>query len=307
MSEMYHIWRKPTTARTMIAGWNQWADAGSVSSGLPQYLIEHTRAARLGRICPAHFYLFQIPGAHHLLRPVVRLVDGGRAHLSKHRNEFFFASGDGDDFLIFSGEEPHRDEDLYASTFLDAVAALGVETVAVVAGVHGPVPHTRPRRVSCVYSLRSMKAALSQYAVRFSNYEGGATIGMVLASKAEERGIRLFRFCAYVPTYDFVAGSVLVRHFVMENDHRAWYELMRRLNHMFHLGVDLSDLAAQSAGLTAAWDAQVARLASDLPQLHIQDYLDRVEAEFVEETGDHISDVWDEALRDILSEDGLGQ
>jgi hypothetical protein len=44
MSELVELWEKPSAARTMIAGWHQWADAGSVSSGLPQYLIDHTDA-----------------------------------------------------------------------------------------------------------------------------------------------------------------------------------------------------------------------------------------------------------------------
>ena len=62
----------------MIAGWHQWADAGSISSGLPLYLIEQTQARKIGRIKPDGFYLFQIPGAHHLLRPVVKLNEGYR-------------------------------------------------------------------------------------------------------------------------------------------------------------------------------------------------------------------------------------
>ncbi len=303
MSEIYHIWQKPTTARCMIAGWRQWADAGSVSSGLPRYLIDHTRAARIGRIRPAEFYLFQIPGAHHSLRPVVKLADGHRARLDKWTNEFFLASAGGEDFTVFLGEEPHHDEELYAAVFFDAVEALGVETVAVVAGVHGPVPHARERRVSCVYSLPSMKAVLTQHAVRFSSYQGGATIGMYLASKAEERGIRLFRFCAYVPTYDFSAGSALIQRLAMDDDYKAWYELMKRLNPMFHLDVDLSDLAARSSRLVGAWDKQIDRLDRDLPQLRVREYLDKVEAEFIEETGDRGSDLWDQALRDIFSED----
>jgi len=60
----------------MIAGWHEWADAGAVSSGLPQYLIDETRARKIGEIAPDGFYLFQIPGTHHLLRPVVQLEEG---------------------------------------------------------------------------------------------------------------------------------------------------------------------------------------------------------------------------------------
>ena len=36
----------------LIAGWRQWADAGSISSGLPQYLIEQTQARHVASIRP---------------------------------------------------------------------------------------------------------------------------------------------------------------------------------------------------------------------------------------------------------------
>ena len=44
MSEWVEFWEKPGPGRCMIAGWHQWADAGSVSSGLPQYLVNYTGA-----------------------------------------------------------------------------------------------------------------------------------------------------------------------------------------------------------------------------------------------------------------------
>ena len=55
----------------MIAGWRQWADGGSISSGLPRYLVEEMGARKIGEIAAGGYYLFQIPGMHHLLRPVI--------------------------------------------------------------------------------------------------------------------------------------------------------------------------------------------------------------------------------------------
>ena len=75
----------------MIAGWHQWADAGNVSSGLPQYFIDETQARKIGETKPDGFYLFQIPGTHHHLRPVVKLRNGFRESLQRRRNEFFYA------------------------------------------------------------------------------------------------------------------------------------------------------------------------------------------------------------------------
>ena len=64
MSELIELWGEPKPAKSMIAGWGQWADAGMVSSGLPDYLIEQTQAQPVGEIVSGPYYLFQIPGAH---------------------------------------------------------------------------------------------------------------------------------------------------------------------------------------------------------------------------------------------------
>ena len=61
MSDAVEIREHPTAQEIyMLAGWRQWADAGSTSSGLPQYLIEQTGAKKIGSINPGGFYLFQI-------------------------------------------------------------------------------------------------------------------------------------------------------------------------------------------------------------------------------------------------------
>src|SRR5690606_5346996 len=68
MPDRVEIWEKPAAPEVyMLAGWRQWADAGSVSSGLPQYLIQQTGARKIGQIRPDGFYLFQIPGTHDLV------------------------------------------------------------------------------------------------------------------------------------------------------------------------------------------------------------------------------------------------
>ena len=76
MSNELELFENPTAESIyMIAGWHQWADAGAVSSGLPYYLINHLNANKIGEINADGFYLFQIPGTHHLLRPDVKFED----------------------------------------------------------------------------------------------------------------------------------------------------------------------------------------------------------------------------------------
>lgn len=303
MNELVEIRETPPAGGTMIAGWHQWADAGNTSSGLPQYLIEHTHATKIGSIRPDEFYLFQIPGTHHLLRPVVKLSDGYREEMQQRRNEFFYSAEAG--FLIFLGEEPHQNEERYAEAFLDAVEQLGVETIAAVAGVYGPVPYDRDRDISCVYSLPRMKEALSRYALKFSDYEGGATISTYLAHKAEPRGIEFFACYALVPSYNFSTSSMAVQPIAMGEDFKAWYDIMQRLNRMFGLDMDLSHLKTQSEELIATWASKMEHLARTAPQLKVRDYMAKVNAEFGKEPADQegLSDVWEDALRDLFEGD----
>ena len=301
MEELVELWKSSAAGIQMIAGWHQWADAGDVSSGLPQYLIDETRAAKIGEMKPDDFYLFQLPGTHHLLRPVIRLSEGHPEELQERQNEFYYSSVGENGLLVFIGEEPHQNEAQYAETFLDAVEELGVRRVATVAGVHGPVPYDRDREISCVYSLPKMREELANYAVKFSNYEGGTTMSMYLAHMAGRRGIELFRFCAYVPSYDFSKDATIVHPLAMENDFKAWYDLMSRLDHMFNLNMDLSDLERQSVELTSAWESKIEEWAQ-IPQLGVRAYMEEVNEEYTERPFVPLSNAWEDALGDLFED-----
>jgi endonuclease III-like uncharacterized protein len=119
MSDLIELWEKPEADElVMIAGWRQWADAGSISSGLPRYLTKLTKARQIGIIRPDDFYLFQIPGTHDLVRPVVKFKEGFPEALDTHRNELFYVDGLGENgrlgLLIFLGDEPHLNIERYA-------------------------------------------------------------------------------------------------------------------------------------------------------------------------------------------------
>lgn len=299
MNESVELFQRQVAEETyMIAGWRQWADAGSVSSGLPRYLINLTGAKKIGQIKPHGFYFFQVPGMHYFLRPEIKLEEGYRRELTVRKNEFFYTGDDRKGLVLFLGEEPHMNVEGYAVAFFDVVQALGVKRVGVVGGVYGPVPYDRDREVSCVYSLPRMKDELSRYAVRFSDYEGGVSIGSYLADLAEQRGIEYFSWYAIVPAYDFSQVAPNLQGIGIETDLRAWYELMRRFKRMFGLRLDLSELEQQSTELTAAMQAKMDELERQYPQLG--EHLEKLFRDFTETPYTPLDDVWAEALGDVL-------
>lgn len=303
MSDVLKLWEQPPTSETyMIAGWHQWADAGSISSGLPQYLIQATHARKIGEIAADGFYLFQVPGAHHFLRPEIKLEDGYRTELRQRRNEFFYAIANGKGLVIFLGDEPHLNIDAYASAFFGAAKQLGVKRIGALGGVFGSVPHDKDRTVSCVYSLRQMKGELEKYAVRFSNYEGGVSIGSYLADQAEHEEIEYFTFYGFVPAYDFSQPNAPVQGLRIEQDYRSWYEILRRFNFMWELGLDLSELARQSDDLVSSMEEKFDELKRKLPHLRLDEYLNRLAEEYEELSFMPLDDVWARELSDILQD-----
>ena len=286
----------------MLAGWRQWADAGATSSALPQYLIDHTEARKIGRIKSDSFYLYQLPGTHHFLRPEVKFEEGYRKEIRTSRNEFYYTGNEQKGLVIFLGDEPHLNVERYAEAFFNAAKELGVKRVAAVGGVYGSVPYDKDRQVSCSYSMKSMKDELSQYAVRFSNYEGGVSIGSYMADRAEHMGVEYLALYAFVPIYDFSKLSDRLQGISIENDFKAWYDLMRRLNHMFGVGLDLSDLSRQSDELVTSMAAKIDELEKTVPHVPVRAFVEKLSNGFTEMSFTPLDDVWDRELGDLFKD-----
>lgn len=303
MNGILELWEEPVAEEVyMIAGWRQWADAGNVSSGLPEYLIDLLDARLIGEIRPNGFYLFQIPGTHHFVRPTVSLSEGHRKELSHPRNEFYYAGDERHGLVIFLGDEPHLNADQYAGAFFDTAKRLGVRRLVIVGGVYGALPYDKNRQLSCVYSLPAMKAELERYAVRFSNYEGGATIGTYLADAAEPLGVEVVVLYAMVPAYDFSEQAASMQAIRIETDFKAWFDIMRRLNHLFGMDIDLSDLESRSYDLILSMDAEVEELDGKMPELKIREQLAQAGADFVESSFAPLDEVWERGLRDLFED-----
>jgi hypothetical protein len=143
---------------------------------------------------------------------------------------------------------------------------------------------------------------MNDYAVSFSNYEGGVSIGSYLADQAEKRGIEYVVWYALVPAYDLSQLSPNLQGMVVENDFKAWYDLMRRLNHMFGVGLDLSELARRSDELLTALADKLDALEQRLPQLNISEHLAELAGDFVELPFMPLDDVWERELGNLFDD-----
>ncbi len=210
MSDAVELLENPEAEEVyMLAGWRQWADAGSTSSGLPQYLVEQTDARKIGSIHPDGFYLFQIPGTHDLVRPIVKFDQGYPESLEIQKNELFYTEINQKGLLIFLGDEPQLDIERYTQALLHIVETFKVKRIISMGGVYGELPYNKDRMVSSIYSLRELKAELDEIAVNLSDYHGGASVGSYICRRAGDRGMEFISLFAFVPAYDFSTVSQL--------------------------------------------------------------------------------------------------
>ena len=286
----------------MLTGWRQWADAGSVSSGLPEYIIQQTGARKIGAIKPDDFYFFQVPGAHHLLRPVISIKDGYPQSLETKSNEFYYAGDAEKGLVIFLGDEPHMHETAYAQAYFEAVKRLNVSQIAGVAGVYASVPYVQDRQLSCIYSLPAMRDSLARLAVTFSNYEGGTSIGSYLVTVATAANIPFFVFYGLIPAYSFGQTALGPHGVSIENDFKAWYDIVRRFNHYFELGLDVTDLQKRSEELIVALDKKLLELEEKFPQLNVGEFMDELEENFTEVPFMPLDDVWEQEFRNLFDD-----
>jgi proteasome assembly chaperone (PAC2) family protein len=303
MSGELELFERPEAEEIyMLAGWRQWADAGSVSSALPQYLVDTLGARKIGRIKSDGFYIFQTPVSQFFFRPRFKFQDGYRVEAEGPRNDVYYWSNGKTGLVIFLGDEPQLNIEKYAAAFFQIAQELKVKRVAATGGVYAVVPHEKERAFTCSYSHPHLKTELNDYAVSFSNYEGGVSIGSYMNDPAEKLGVEYFSMYAFVPVYDFSQMNQRAQNISVEEDHRAWLDVMRRIDHMFKLGLDLSDLAQKASELTETVNAQIDELAKQLSGAPVKEYIAKITAGFEERPFTALGDVWKDALGDLFNE-----
>jgi predicted ATP-grasp superfamily ATP-dependent carboligase len=107
-----------------------------------------------------------------------------------------------------------------------------------------------------------------------------------------------------VPAYDYSPLPNQFQGARVENDARAWYELLRRVNHMFGLAIDLSDLRRRSEELVEAMQAKIKELERELSQYDVQKYMAKVYQVFTETPFLALDDMWERELGDIFGDAG---
>jgi len=231
-SDKLRIYKRPRLSDArMLLGFTGWMDGGEVSTGTVKCLIDRLQAQRFAEIEPEGFYIYSFPGSMEmtaLFRPHTEIREGVIRTYEVPTNAFFY--DEKNNLIMFVGKEPHLQWEEFADCIFSLCSQFGVKVIHFIGSVAGLVPHTREPRILCSVSDEKLKETFQHYGVKFTNYEGPASIITCMTTSAGEQGFNMASLVATIPAY--VQGS----------NPKCIEAVTRRLAGILGLHVELDDL-----------------------------------------------------------------
>ena len=219
----------------LLMGFSGWMNGGEVSTGTVKCLIDKLDAQRFAEIEPAGFYIYSFPGSMEvtaLFRPHTQIKDGIIKSYEIPSNTFFYSEQS--NLILFLGKEPNLNWEEFTECIFSVCAEFGVEMIYFIGSVAGLVPHTREPRLFCSVSQSELKETFQHYGVKFSNYEGPASIVTYLTSNCGNQDIKMVSLVAAIPAY------------VQGNNPKCIEAVTRRIAGMLELEMEFDDLTTIS-------------------------------------------------------------
>ena len=202
-TEKLKIEREPVFNKPrLVIGLTGWMDGGDVSTGTIKYLREKLDAERFAHIEAEGFYIYNFPGPMELsalFRPDTQIKDGLVREFELPTNIFY--GSEKHDLVLFWGREPNLAWEQYADCIFGLCAKFNIRQIYFVGSVAGLTPHTREPRMTFSVSDEKLKSHVSLPGLRFSNYEGPASIITYLTYRAHHQGFDMFSMVAEIPAY----------------------------------------------------------------------------------------------------------
>jgi len=254
----------------MVCGISGWVDGGESATGSIQYLVRKLGAKKFAEIPIDKFHIFQVPGQLSL-RPQIKIEDGILKEHHFPQNQFFYSVNPNadNDLILFLGTEPNLNWEEYADAILGVAEESAVARIYLLGGVLDKTPHTREPGVSCACSSDQLKEEMRKYSVQFSNYEGPGSFSTTLLHICQNKRGQMVSITAratYYPEFDIV----------IPHNPKTIRAVVRRLNHLLHLNLDISDIDKQAE----EFEAKLSFMASQNPKF--QAYVEELEKDFTE-------------------------
>jgi proteasome assembly chaperone (PAC2) family protein len=207
---------------------------------------------KFAEIDPEGFYIYSFPGLMEvtaLFRPHTLISEGLIKQFDVPRDAFYAAEGG--DLIMFLGKEPNLGWEDFADCIFCLCDDLDVEEIFFIGSVAGPVPHTREPRLFCSASGAHYIEAFKHYGIKYTNYDGPASIVTYLTAHCGDRGLNMVNLVATVPAY------------VQGNNPKCIGAVTRRLAGILRVDLDMGLLDAQGE----AFEKKLANAVAEQPEL----------------------------------------
>jgi predicted ATP-grasp superfamily ATP-dependent carboligase len=236
----------------LLMGLSGWMDGAEVSTGTIKVFVDKLHAKRIAEIDPEGFYIYNVPGAMEiasLFRPHCRIRKGIVREFLFPDNAFFGAQSE--DLILSSGKEPNMNWADYGDCVFALCQQLHVKSVYFIGSVAGLVPHTRDPMLFCSVSDAQMKPRFEGYGIKFSDYEGPASVITYLTTRAKEQDVEMASIVATVPAY------------VQGPNPKCIVAATRRIAGILGIRLDLDDLQASAD----EFEKKLSEIVQEQPEL----------------------------------------
>ncbi|HZT06129.1 MAG TPA: PAC2 family protein [Chloroflexota bacterium] len=240
----------------LLLAFSGWVDGGQVGTSAVRYLIDRWGAKKFAELDPDSFYNFT------RVRPQVQIEPDFTRTITWPETAFYYhvAPVLERDFVLLLGIEPNYRWRTFSAEVQRVCEAVGVSSALSLGGVIAEVPHTRPAQIRVFSSDPDLIARFPELGARRGAYQGPTGIIGVISDGLTKAGIPVGNMRGAVPHY--IAGSA---------NPKVTHGLLARLNTLYDLGLDLSDLAQASR----RFERQVNRALADRPEA--ADYVKKLE------------------------------
>lgn len=252
----------------MVLALDGWVDGGEAATGSIRFLRRKLRPRKLAEIPPDRFHIYQVPGQMSL-RPYSRVVEGLVSEYRPPRNLFHYWQNPEaeQDLILFQGTEPHMHWDDYTEAILHLAQEFGVRRMYMLGGVLDKTPHTREPGISSVCSNAELRDELRAHGIEPLDYEGPGGIRTALVHRCQRLPLEMAVLHARVTYYPEF-------NLVITHNPKAIRALVRKLNRMLGLGLDLADLDRE----TTDFEARMSYFA--LQNREFRTYVEALEKEY---------------------------
>jgi len=247
----------------LLVGLSGWMNGCEISTDAVDYFIDKLDARQVGSITPNGFYIYNFPGSMEttaMFRPHTVIEDGIVRSYDEPENTFYCDQKH--NLLFLFGREPNIRWHKYGECIFSVCRQLGVKSIYFVGSVAGLVPHNREPRFFCSVSDESLKPMMEKRAVRFSDYEGPASIITYLATRAHHEGLEMTTIIVEIPAY------------VQGRNPRCLNAVIKRMAGVFGIPIEHDEMEKMGE----EFEKRVSEVVAEHPEL--ANHIRRLEADY---------------------------